>query len=129
MHSIEEFIIHMSSQLPEQFFLEAGEPTPEQSASLKAVYLWSLLQIIHDDLNSLCRRNPKGTLGPMSIAAVHRAFEQVEALLGDSEAAGYLATMSESPTHADALVIVSLYRSALRYYRVNQLKEDPFTIA
>ncbi|HEY9793210.1 MAG TPA: hypothetical protein V6D22_22610 [Candidatus Obscuribacterales bacterium] len=129
MHSFEEFFTHMSSQLPDRLFCDSAEPTPEQSASLKAVYLWSLLQIIHDDLNSLCRRNPNGNLGPMSIAAIHRAFEQVEALLGDSGAAGYLVQMSEQPTHADALVIVSLYRSALRWYRVNQLKEDPFTIA
>ena len=129
MEAFNEFITHMSSQLPEHFFNHSTELQPGDYEALKAAYLWSLLEMIHDDLNALCRRNPNGLLGLMSIETVNRAFAQVRELLGDNPGAGELTELQPlaSTTHSDALVSLSMYKSALRQFRVDHLKQNPYS--
>jgi hypothetical protein len=130
----QEFLTHMASQLPDEFFKE--EPIPQtqeeaQNAALRAAYLWSLLRLIHEDLNALCRRNAKGILGLRSVQAINRTFEEVRYLVAGTGREVLLGLLGEQelPTHADALVMASLYRSVLRRYRIEHLGEDPFSIS
>jgi hypothetical protein len=134
MHAFHEFFDHMSSQLPETFFGEAGdtqlehaEHSAEHAALLRAAYLWSLLDIVNDDLNSLCRRNPGGILGPNSVAAINKAFAEVRTLITNGgERICTLDKLDEQNpvAHADALTMVALHRAALRQYRIEVLNED-----
>lgn len=127
LDGFQEFMTHLSSQLPETFSLE--DERAEDSSTLRAAYLWSLLQMIHEDLNKLCRRNPCGLLGVHSIEAINRSFEEVQRLLRDNRETGYLAKLdvARQPTHADALVAVSSYKCALRAFRIESLREDPYS--
>ena len=103
---------------------------PEGKDRMKAAYLWSVLDMIHADLNALCRRNPRAQLSPMSIKTINRAFGEIEDLLapaGLEDLVGML-DADEPPAHDDALVALALYRSALRRFRIEALGENPYSI-
>jgi hypothetical protein len=125
--SFAEFIDHVSAQLPDHYFVGLPDEQLDTSVGVRAAYLWSLLQLIHEDLNALCRRSPAGILGQMSIRAINKAFIEVKQLLDKESPALFLSLLndSEPPMHADALVMVSLYQAALRGFRIDKLGEDP----
>jgi hypothetical protein len=108
--SFAEFIDHVSAQLPDQYFLGLPDEHVDTTATMRAAYLWSLLQLIHEDLNALSRRNPNGVLGQMSIQAINKAFREVKQLVDNEGPALFLSVLDETepPMHADALVLVSL---------------------
>jgi hypothetical protein len=127
MDAFQNFVTQMVSQIPERQFAETDDAQPNEHAALKATFLWSMLELIHEDLHALCRRKPNGKLGEASVTAVNRAFEGVKRFLTGTPHGEYLGVLvpDGETTHADALMVLSHYRSALRWYRIEHLNEDP----
>ena len=117
----------MTSQLPDNFFKESTE-SQSSDFVMRAAYLWSLLEMIQEDLNALSRRANHARLGPMSIETINKAFVEVKDLIADDVATKFLPVLESvcPPTHADALISIGTYKQALRRYRVEVLGEDPY---
>jgi hypothetical protein len=127
MESFREFLDHMSSQLPDNFLSQTDEQS-NCDLAMRAAYLWSLLQMIQEDLNALSRRSHHARLGPMSVETINRAFGEIKELIADDYLTSFLPSLDPGnpPTHSDALMTVAIYKQCLRRFRVDKLQEDPF---
>lgn len=90
--------------------------------------LWSMLDEAHGDMNGLCRTNPNGLITDIQIELVNELLEQVISLLHENGHGDSLRLLDgERPTtYADVLLILGLFKGALRAFRVDVLGENAY---
>jgi hypothetical protein len=94
-----------------------------------ASHLWSVLEHMHAEANALTRVHPQEFLSAQQIELTNGSLRQVVRLLEVHGHATHLKLIdqSEPPTYTEALLLIGMYKGAVRAFRLNILKELPYS--
>lgn len=110
----------------EACIMPLSDDVTEAPASIKAAYLESALQCLALDLNRLSRKDPKSLLNQGSAAILNIVCGEVRKLLDAQQYTYTLRPAEITMTHADAMLLLGNYKSAIRSFRIERLGENPY---
>jgi len=91
--------------------------------------LWTSLDATHREMNSASRNSANVCMSETQVTSMNGLFQQIIGLLEQTDDPKNLHLLQTDTcnTYSDALLILGQYKAALRSFRVQVLKEGPFS--